>query len=57
MEQPLFMGFWQNLGRVVVTLIAEKAHASITITVRDGHLQPIELKRQFLPTQLPQVPR
>ncbi len=56
----MFMGFWRSLGQVLVQLIAEKAHASITITVRDGHLQPVQVSRQYLPAQLPQqaqVPR
>ncbi len=45
--------FWQNLGRIIAALLAEKAHAELTITVRDGQVSLVNVSRNYLPTNLP----
>ena len=45
--------FWNNLGAVLARLLSERAHADITITVRDGHIQRTNVNRSYLPGSLP----
>lgn len=47
--------FWSLLGRVLVQLLGERAHAQIIITVKDGSVQPVHINRTYLPSELPKV--
>ncbi len=53
MAETQIVVFWQNLGRIVAALLAEKAHAELTITVRDGQVSLVNVSRNYLPTALP----
>jgi len=45
--------FWQLLGGVFARLLGEKAHAELSITIRAGHVQTVNVNRHYLPTELP----
>jgi len=41
--------FWKTLGR----LMQEKAHAQVTISLRDGKVTLVEVRRTYQPENLP----
>lgn len=43
----------QKTMRLIVQLINEKAHGRITITLRDGKIQLLNVERAYLPKNLP----
>jgi hypothetical protein len=52
---PGFQVFWTMLGRIVLKLIAERAHGDVIITLKDGAVQLVRLHTSYLPGQLPRV--
>lgn len=55
-EQVSVVTFWQKLGAIFAGLLADKAHADLTITVRDGRVQHVTVNRNYLPGGLPPTP-
>lgn len=54
--EPLnLVAFMQGLGRTLATLIRERAHAQITITIHQGHVPIVEVSRKYRPQDLPGV--
>lgn len=52
MENPSITVFWNNLGAQFARLLAEKAHAELTIRIRDGQVQLVDVNRHILPANL-----
>lgn len=46
--------FAQKLLRLIGKLVSSKAHAQITITIRDGKVQLITMQQNFLPDNIPE---
>lgn len=44
---------WAMLGKFVAQLAASRAHADVTIIVKDGELKLIRVTQTCLPSQLP----
>jgi len=53
MAEIQIVTFWQKVGAIFAALLAEKAHAVLTITVRDGQVQLVNVSRNYQPTGLP----
>jgi hypothetical protein len=45
--------FAHKLLRLIAKLVANKAHAQINITIRDGKVQLINVQQSFMPDNLP----
>lgn len=43
----------QKTLRFVLQLMTEKAHGQVTITLRDGNIQVVNVQRAYLPKNLP----
>lgn len=43
----------QKALRLVLQLMNEKAHGQVTITLRDGNIQVLNVQRAYLPKNLP----
>lgn len=52
-EQLPITTFWQLLGRIFANLLSEKAHAELSITIRAGQVQTVNVNRHYQPTDLP----
>lgn len=44
-----------KVGRLLLKLVAERAHVSVTITVQDGNIRLVRVDRAYLPENLPDV--
>ena len=54
--QPSFPVFVGIFARFVAQLLAERAHATVQLTLKDGHIQLVRVDRSYLPGQLPRLP-
>jgi len=52
MDAPSVTAFWNALGAQFARLLAEKAHAELTIRIRDGQVQLVDVNRHILPANL-----
>lgn len=43
----------QKAFRLVLQLMADKIHGQVTITLRDGNIQLVNVQRAYLPKNLP----
>lgn len=50
-----FTTFWSILGRLVLRLNHDRAHAQIVISLHEGKLTLIEVNRKYLPANIPEV--
>lgn len=50
-----FPAFWQLFAKVVGGLMGQKAHAEVTLTLRDGQIQLVRINRTYSPENLPNV--
>ena len=47
--------FWSMLGAIVASMLKNKAHADIIITIKGGEVQIVRVNQSFLPEALPRV--
>lgn len=47
--------FWRLFTKLVGALLKERAHAEISIVIRDGSVQIVRVNRTFQPSNLPDV--
>jgi hypothetical protein len=52
---PSLPVFVTQLGHILAALLGKRAHAQITIIVKDGAIQPVHINQTFLPSELPKV--
>jgi hypothetical protein len=52
---PSLQVFVVQLGQILAALLGSRAHAQITIIVKDGALQPVHINQTYLPSNLPKV--
>jgi hypothetical protein len=50
-----FSIFWKMLGRLLVHLLANKAHGEIVIIIADGTVQRVRVNQSFMPADIPKV--
>lgn len=50
-----FATFWANLGKVVVRMVRQRAHGTVTITLHGGDIPLVEVANKYKPGGLPDV--